>query len=59
MSVVCCKQLPLCFFYYVSVMYVSEFQQWQRITSDQKEIKRCAGMDDKKEVEEEEELELL
>lgn len=32
---------------------MSEFQQWQRITSDQKEIKRCAGMDDKKEEEEE------
>lgn len=31
---------------------MSEFQQWQRITSDQKEIKRCAGMDDKKEEEE-------
>jgi hypothetical protein len=30
---------------------MSEFQQWQK-----KEIKRCAGMDDKKE---EEELELL
>jgi hypothetical protein len=27
---------------------MSEFQQWQRITSDKKEIKRCAGMDDKK-----------
>jgi hypothetical protein len=29
---------------------MSEFQQWQRITSDQKEIKRCAGMDDKKRI---------